>query len=162
MNKYMEQNWRVENIFLISSQHFLNVTDWEWEALYKHLLYQEGNRCFCRRACLPRVPIPTVGKSGSPPSLNAEEAKTAASPHPCTMLVPGAKALPHVTHTRMARGQVDSRFYFWSIYLISLTFSLVLPSLWQPTKSLILCLFRFQVDNGSLLIKINKPLPPLL
>lgn len=88
MNKYMEQNWRVENIFLISSQHFLNVTDWEWEALYKHLLYQEGNRCFCRRACLPRVPIPTVGKSGSPPSLNAEEAKTAASPHPCTMLVP--------------------------------------------------------------------------
>lgn len=43
MNKYMEQNWRVENIFLISSQHFLNVTDWEWEALYKHLLYQEGN-----------------------------------------------------------------------------------------------------------------------
>lgn len=28
MNKYMEQNWRIENIFffLIPSQHFLNVT----------------------------------------------------------------------------------------------------------------------------------------
>lgn len=42
----MEQNWRIENIFFFfnSKSTFPKCDcDWEREALYKHLLCQEGN-----------------------------------------------------------------------------------------------------------------------
>lgn len=57
----------------------------------------------------------------------------------------------------------DSSPYFWSISFVSLTFSLVLPhgSPWHHSFCALFIRFP-SVDDGSLLIEINKPLPSLL
>lgn len=144
MNKYMEQNCRIENIFFCfftSKSTFPKCgCDWEQKALHKHLSCQEGN----------------TGAGAVPPAchhmfLHPPWAKLAPTITECRGKNSCLTSPVHNTHTwsqntgpcdTYGKSPVDSHFYFWSIYLVSLTFSLVLPSM-AAHKALILCVISF-------------------
>lgn len=161
MNKYMEQNCRIENIFFfkIPSQHFLNVAVTGSKSIAQTpVMPRRKHRSFCCTTCLPpHVPTPTVGKSGS---------------HHHWMLQ--QKQLPHLTRARYwyLEPKHWPMWHIWQEVKLILVFiseaftwyhwlSHLCCPLWQPTRHSFCVLFRFQVDDGSLLTEINKPLPPV-